>query len=182
MLALLTTACGDGTADGPGAPPEAGPADAGAADAPSFTPAQAAAAIDFRHDHGGTGERYMPETMGSGAAWLDYDDDGHLDLYLVQGGPFPGAPRPSGAAAETEAPPEGSRLLRNRGDGTFEDVTELARATSDGYGMGACVGDVDNDGHADLYLSHLGPDQLLRNRGDGTFEDATAAARIRVDG
>jgi hypothetical protein len=147
---------------------------------PTFREVQDAAGLRFRHRHGGTGNRYMPETMGAGGGWLDYDDDGLLDVYLVQGGHFPGAPVHD-AETDSEFPP-GNRLFRNRGDGTFEDVTAVAHAQSDGYAMGACFADVDNDGHIDIYVTQFGLDVLLRNRGDGTFEHATRTAGIAVDG
>ncbi len=127
-----------------------------------------AAGIRFEHRHGGTGRRYMPETMGSGVAWLDYDGDGLVDLYLVNGAPTPGY----------EGPPPEDALYRNLGDGTFADVVARARAENPGYGMGATVGDVDNDGDEDLLLTNLGDDLLLRNNGDGTFSDATAEAGV----
>ncbi|MHB1562299.1 MAG: CRTAC1 family protein, partial [Isosphaeraceae bacterium] len=105
--------------------------------------------------------------LGGGVGLLDYDGDGRLDIYAVQGGPFP--PQP--------AAPFGDRLFRNRGDGTFEDATDrsgLSRFPG-GYGQGVAVGDVDNDGRPDLFVTRFGSYALYRNRGDGTFEDATAA-------
>lgn len=182
-LLFLSSGCADKPVETKGA--GGSMENSGEAGVPTFSEAQEIAGIDFRHDHGGVGERYMPETMGSGAAWLDFDDDGHFDLFLVQSGPFPGAEPSPGAASTGQASGDqgpGSRLFHNLGDGTFEDVTEASGAISRGYGMGACVGDVDNDGDPDLYLSHYGPDQLLRNLGDGTFEDATEAADIDVPG
>ncbi|MEE8522326.1 MAG: FG-GAP-like repeat-containing protein, partial [Thermoanaerobaculia bacterium] len=143
-----------------------------------FTAAAANAGIRFRHLPGVSEHRHLPETMGAGLAWLDYDGDGWWDLYLVQSGPFP----PDGSAAAA------NRLFRNRGPGadgriTFEDVTERAGAGERSYGQGATAADVDGDGDVDLYLTHVGPDVLLVNRGDGTFEDRTAAAGLDgVDG
>jgi hypothetical protein len=134
-----------------------------------FVEHQAAAGLDFVHVHGGSGKRYMAETMGSGGGFLDYDGDGWLDVYLVQATALPGF--------EPERPLV-NRLYRNRGDGTFEDVTEGSGAGDPGYGMGTCFGDVDNDGDLDIYVSNFGPDVLLRNAGDGTFEDATTSAGI----
>ena len=133
----------------------------------------AALGIHFRHEHGGTSARHLPETMGSGAAWLDYDDDGWLDLYLVQSGPFPPwGDRPASAA---------DRLYRNVG-GRFEEVTAAALPPARGYGQGVAAADVDGDGAVDLYLSNYGADRLLRNGGDGRFLDATAASGLAVDG
>ncbi len=138
-----------------------------------LTPAAEAAGVHFRHNPGVSERRHLPETMGSGLAWLDYDGDGRPDLYLVQSGPFP----PDGSAAAA------NRLLRNRGPDsggkiTFEDVTDRAGAGDRSYGQGVTAADVDGDGDLDLYLTNYGPDVLLENRGDGTFEDRTAAAGL----
>ncbi len=130
------------------------------------------AGVVFQHDRGARGAKHLPETMGAGMAWLDYDRDGHLDLYVVQSGPFP----PDGSAAAT------NRLFRNRGDGTFEDVTARSGAGDRGYGQGVVAADADGDGWTDLYVCNFGPDRLLRNRGDGTFEDRTAAAGLGAGG
>ncbi len=131
-----------------------------------------AAGISFLHDRGDRGEKHYPETMGSGVAWLDYDGDGWSDLYLVQSGTFP----PAGDASAT------NRLFRNRGDGTFEDVTTVSGAGNRGFGQGVAAADVDGDGWTDLYLTNFGPDVLLRNRGDGTFEDVTASSGLGLGG
>ncbi|MEM7584158.1 MAG: CRTAC1 family protein, partial [Acidobacteriota bacterium] len=103
----------------------------------------------------------------SGGGWLDADGDGLLDLYLVQSGPVPGAEEDPVQAGSS------NRLFRNLGDDTFEDVTAASGAGDAGYGMGACFGDVDNDGHVDIYVTNYGPDALLRNRGDGSFESTS---------
>ncbi len=142
--------------------------------APWFVEVQDTSGLDFRHQHGGSGERYMIETMTGGAGLLDFDNDGWLDAYLVQSGPLPGF------ADQTPLP---NQLYRHRGDGiNFEDVTEGSGAGDTGYGIGTCFGDIDNDGWIDIYVTNLGQDTLLRNRGlsDGrvTFEDVTAAAGI----
>lgn len=126
------------------------------------------AGLAFRHRHGGTGRRYMPETMGSGLAWLDYDGDGWVDLYLVNAEPTPGY----------EGPPIADALYRNLGDGSFADVTTRSRAEHPGYGMGAAVADLEGDGDLDLYVSNFGQDALLRNDGDGTFTEVTQASGI----
>jgi enediyne biosynthesis protein E4 len=137
-----------------------------------FTETAAAAGIDFVHRRGESGDKQLPETMGAGVAWLDFDGDGWLDLYAVQSGPFPPAGDPGAA----------NRLFRNRGDGTFEDWTDRAGVGHRGYGQGVLAADLDGDGSTDLYLTDFGPDAFLRNRGDGTFADATAAAGLGAGG
>ena len=114
--------------------------------------------------------KYLLETTGCGVAFLDYDDDGWLDVFLVNGTTLEGFPR----GAEPV-----NHLYRNKGDGTFEDVTKKAGLAESGWGQGACVGDYDNDGHVDLFVSYWGQNHLYRNKGDGTFEDVTARAGLR---
>ncbi len=139
-----------------------------------FTEIAADAGLDFRHVHGGSGERYMAETMGAGGGFLDADGDGRLDVYLVQSGPLPGFRDPT---------PQPNRLYLGSGGGRFRDVTAGSGAGDSGYGMGACFGDVDNDGLTDVYVTNFGPDALLRNQGPTPaggvrFQDVTAAAGI----
>jgi len=124
-----------------------------------FVDATAAAGIAFHHRHGGTGEKYPMETMGSGVVFFDYDADGWLDLYFVNSA-GPGA------------------LYRNKGDGTYADATALAGVADSGYGLGCAAADYDGDGDLDLYITCYGPNILYRNEGDGTFTDATAAAKV----
>src|SRR5690606_39490311 len=107
-----------------------------------------------------------PTANGSGAAVFDYDGDGFLDIYLVTTRNLP-------LDAPTES--RGNRLYRNRGDLTFEDVTDSAGVGHDGFTHGVSVGDFDNDGHPDLFLATLGADVLYRNNGDGTFSDVSTA-------
>ncbi len=128
--------------------------------------------LDFEHANGATGAKHLPETMGAGLAWFDYDLDGRIDLYVVQSGPFP----PDGADAAR------NRLFRNLGGGSFADVTDAAGAGDPGYGQGVVAADVDGDGFVDLYVSNFGPDVLLRNRGDGTFVDDTSRAGLGLSG
>ena len=154
--------------------PAGSPAREGAVDAaPSvrFEEEAVQRGVTFEHVIGDSGERYMQECMGSGVALFDADGDGDLDLYLVNGAPLPGWPA-AGRPVPTNV------LYRNRGDGTFEDVTEKAGVGDRGYGMGVAVGDVDNDGDADLYVLNHGPNVLYLNRGNGTFEDATEKAGV----
>ncbi|MEO2004380.1 MAG: CRTAC1 family protein, partial [Candidatus Poribacteria bacterium] len=127
----------------------------------------AQAGISFTHINGARGGLHIPETMGSGGGFLDYDGDGNLDIYLVNSGSLTG---------ETSAR---SVLYRNTGDGTFIDVTAMAGVeASDRYGMGCAVGDYDNDGDPDLYVTAFGPNLLYRNDGDGSFTDVTASAGV----
>jgi hypothetical protein len=123
--------------------------------------------VRFRHHHGGSGTRYTVETMCGGLATFDYDRDGDLDLFFVDGGELPGY----------EGEPARSRLLRND-EGSFTDVTESSGIMVTTYGMGVATGDADGDGNVDLYVTAFGPNQLFLNRGDGTFEDATAASGL----
>jgi enediyne biosynthesis protein E4 len=128
-----------------------------------------AAKIAFVHASGASPEKRMVETFGSGVAWIDYDGDGFPDLYFVNGAP--------GAA---------NALYRNNKDGTFTDVTRKAGVAGDGagkaaYKTGVAVGDCDNDGRLDLYVTAFGPNILYRNNGDGTFTDVTAAAGVAGD-
>jgi len=131
-----------------------------------FVDVTAQSKIDFVHKSGASPEKHMVETFGSGVAWIDYDNDGFQDLYFVNGAP--------GAA---------NVLYRNNRDGTFKDVTAQARVDGSGAGKGAyktgvAVGDYDNNGYLDLYVTSFGPDILYKNNGDGTFADVTAAAGV----
>ena len=119
--------------------------------------------------------------MGSGVALLDFDRDGLLDIYLVNGAAL-GDPMPGAAQPKKSDPLYWNRLLRNRGNWRFEDVTEQAGVAGSGYGMGVTVGDYDNDGAPDIFITNFGPDTLLRNRGDGTFEDVSRNAGVRGAG
>ncbi|HEX9943738.1 MAG TPA: CRTAC1 family protein [Thermoanaerobaculia bacterium] len=124
--------------------------------------------IDFRHHHGGSGQRYMVETMVGGVVMFDFDGDGDEDLFFVDGGSLPGY----------TGEPARSRLFRNDG-GKFTDWTERSGIKVAGYGVGGAAGDVDNDGDLDLYVTvFAGPNQLFRNSGDGTFTDVTARAGV----
>jgi hypothetical protein len=139
-----------------------------AADRPiPFVDVTAQSGVDFVHVNGSTGELLLPEVIGSGGALLDYDNDGDLDLFAVQGGPL----RPGNDALAPK-----SRLYRNdtvAGRVRFTDVTETSGISVTGYGMGAATGDFNNDGWVDLYVTAMGPNRLLRNNGDGTFADVT---------
>ena len=151
------------------------------ADEAWFTDRAAAAGIDFTHFNGGSGEFYVSEVLGSGAAMLDFDNDGDLDIYLVQGQMLAPGKGPDASALPPQARPLTDRLYRNdlevRADGTrvlrFTDVTEESGLDVRTYGMGVAAADVDNDGWTDLYRTRLGPNQLFRNNRDGTFTDVS---------
>ncbi len=135
-----------------------------------FTDMTAAAGIDFTHVNGATGDKLLPETMGSGAAFFDYDNDGDADLLFVNSTAWP--------FNDSRVPAPTMALYRNRGDGTFEDVTVAAGLDISHYGMGVAVGDIDADGWRDVFVTAVGQNRLLRNRGDGRFEDVTASAGV----
>ena len=133
-----------------------------------FTEATAAAGIRFRHTSGAFGKKYLPETMGAGAAFLDVDNDGWQDILLVQSSSWPGRPKTRSVPA----------LYRNNGNGTFSDITKTAGLAVEMYGLGVAAADYDNDGDTDIYLTALGPNRLFRNAGGGRFEDVTARAGV----
>jgi hypothetical protein len=138
--------------------------------APWFEEIAMRAGVDFVHRSGHESKHYLPEIMGGGAALFDMDNDGFLDLYLVQSGDLV---TQSGA---------GGRLYHNRGDGTFEDVTQQSGALVHDYGMGIAAGDFDNDGYTDLYVTGYGHNVLLKNDGHGRFLDVTARAGVASSG
>ena len=127
------------------------------------------AGIRWKHVDGRSGQKYFMETLGSGAAFFDYDEDGDPDLYFVNSAPLPGY-------VSQEIPT--NCLYENNGDGTFTDVTEKAGVGDTGYGHGCAVGDYDNDGNLDLYVTNYGVNRLYRNNGDGTFREVAEAAGV----
>ena len=134
----------------------------------AFVDVSKMAGLNVRHVNGARGAKLLPETINGGAGWLDYDGDGHLDLYLVQG---------HGDSARAYAPGDtGNRLFRNTGKGRFVDVTDQAGVGDRNYGSALAVGDIDNDGDTDLYVTNFGRNVLYINNGNGTFSDGTAAA------
>jgi hypothetical protein len=134
-----------------------------------FTDVTREAGLTFRHVNGASPDKHLVETMGSGGLFFDFNNDGWLDIFLVDGGSL---------ADPAVARLARHRLYRNRGNATFEDVTGRSGIGQTDYGMGACAGDVDNDGWIDLYVTSFGPDALFRNRGDGTFVDVTGSAGV----
>ncbi|MEO8258944.1 MAG: CRTAC1 family protein [Acidobacteriota bacterium] len=127
------------------------------------------AGLDFRHVNGASAARHLPEIMSGGGLFFDYDNDGWIDLFLVDGGSLTDA----SVAARAR-----HRLYRNRGNGTFEDATARSGIQHTGYGMGACAADYDNDGWPDLYVTNVGPNVLYHNNGGRTFTDATRTAGV----
>ena len=134
-----------------------------------FTDVASEAGIDFVYRNAAGGRFYFVETVGSGCALFDYDEDGDLDIYAVNGAELPGF------TSERELT---NVLYRNNGEGTFTDVSEMAGVGDLGYGMGCAVADYDNDGDPDLYVTNFGPNVLYRNNGDGTFTDVTRWAGV----
>jgi enediyne biosynthesis protein E4 len=137
--------------------------------------------VNFQYQASHTSKKYLLETMGAGVALFDYDNDGRLDLYLVNGAPL-GDPTPKGTIPQKTGPQYWNRLYHQKADGTFEDVTEKAGLQGAGYGMGVAVGDFDNDGYDDLYVTAYGGNKLYHNNGDGTFTDVTEKAGVAASG
>lgn len=125
--------------------------------------------VSFTWISGDSGTFNMPEIIGGGGAMIDYDNDGDLDLYFVQGGYL-------------DTPLEAKNVFMRNDEGTFVDVTNESGTGDTGYGMGVAVGDYDNDGYADMYITNVGRNTLLHNRGDGTFEDVTIDAAVGDEG
>ena len=138
------------------------------------------AGVSFRHDPSKSEAKHLVEAMGAGVAMLDYDGDGLLDLYFVNGADLSTASE-SGAMDKT-APQYWNRLYRNIGGWRFEDVTAHAQVAGRAYGMGVAVADYDGDADQDLFVSNFGPDLLLRNEGDGTFEEVAAESGVEGKG
>jgi hypothetical protein len=178
-LAVLAPGCGrtsrSGTAAAGPALPASPPVAAGPGDL--FEDVTAKSGIDFVHQLASGKLTNIVEAVGAGGVVFDYDGDGLLDVYLVNSGPHAAiSPGPDGT------PRLPNRLYRNRGDGTFEDVTKKAGVEGSGFGVMAAAADYDNDGHIDLFVVNVGRSILYRNRGDGTFEDVTAKAGLGQEG
>jgi hypothetical protein len=137
-----------------------------------FTDVTAQAGIHFKHNSGAFGKKYLPETMGSGVCFLDYDNDGWQDIFLVNSMDWPG--HKSGKSFPA--------LYHNNHDGTFTDVTQQAGLAVESYGLGCAVADYDNDGFEDIYLTTVGSNHLFRNLGNGKFADVTAKAGVADPG
>jgi hypothetical protein len=137
--------------------------------------------VSFQYQSSHTSKKYLIETMGAGVALFDYDNDGRLDIFLVNGTPLDD-PTPKGTIPKKSGPAYWNRLYHQKADGTFEDVTEKAGLQGEGYGMGVAVGDYDNDGFEDLYVTAYGGNKLYHNNGDGTFTDVTDKAGVKGGG
>lgn len=148
---------------------------------PKFIDATSTLGLSFRNMASHTSKKYLIETMGAGVALFDYDNDGRLDIFVVNGAPL-ADPTPKGTIPQKSGPKYWNRLYHQKQDGTFEDVTEKAGLQGVGYGMGVAVGDYDNDGYEDLYVTGYGGNKLYHNNGDGTFTDVTDKAGVGGSG
>jgi hypothetical protein len=146
-----------------------------------FTDATSALGLSFEYVASHTSKKYLIETMGSGVALFDYDNDKRLDIFVVNGAPL-SDPTPKGTVPQKTGLKDWNRLYHQKRDGTFEDVTEKAGLQGTGYGMGVAVGDYDNDGFEDLYVTAYGGNKLYHNNGDGTFADVTQKAGVSGSG
>jgi hypothetical protein len=134
-----------------------------------FRDVTAQAGIHFTHNNGAFGKKWLPETMGPGCAFIDYDNDGYPDILLINGEDFSG---------HTHGGPTTPKLYHNNGNGTFTDVTRKAGLAVPMFGMGVAVGDYDNDGFDDIFITALGQSHLFHNNGNGTFTDVTKIAGL----
>ena len=130
------------------------------------------AGIHFKHNSGAFGQKYLPETMGNGACFLDYDNDGWQDILLINSMDWPGHKAGKSFPA----------LYHNNKDGTFTDVTSQAGLAVEVYGLGCAVADYDNDGFEDIYITTVGNNHLFHNSGNGKFADVTAKAGVSDPG
>jgi hypothetical protein len=146
-----------------------------------FTDVTSSLGVSFHYISSHTEKHYLPETMGAGVALFDYDNDGKLDVFFVNGAPIHD-PTAKGTIPQKAGPSDWNRLYHQKPDGTFEDVTEKAGLQGSGYGMGVAVGDYDNDGYEDLYVTALGGNKLYHNNGDGAFTDVTDKAGVAGSG
>lgn len=147
----------------------------------TFADVTAESGVKYRNRSSRTGEKYLLESMTGGVALFDADSDGWLDIYFVNGAALKPA-MSRGELPVKDGAAFANRLYRNNGDATFTDVTDKAGVAGHGYGMGVAVGDFDNDGFPDLYVTNFGPNILYRNRGDGTFLDVTTKAGVGASG
>jgi len=164
--------------DLPKTPPPAGPQ---AASPVTFTDVTAQTRITFKHAASATSQKYLLETMGAGVAMLDYDNDGRLDLFFTNGAQLKD-PMGKGDVPDKRNPRYWNRLYQQKPDDTFIDITEQAGLKGEGYSMGAAVGDYDNDGYVDLYVTGYGENHLYHNNGNGAFSDVTRKLGVSAGG
>lgn len=153
----------------------------GSAILPTFADVTGKSGVHFHHQASKTSRKYLVESMGAGVAMFDYNNDGLLDLFFVNGAAIRD-PMPAAAVPDKSDPRYWNRLYRNNGDGTFTDVTEAAGLQGRGYGMGVATGDFNNDGNVDLLVTTSNGNILYHNNGDGTFTDVTAKAGVAGSG
>src|SRR5260370_29925405 len=146
-----------------------------------FTEVASTLGMSFEYVASHTSRKYLIETMGSGVALFDYDNDGRLDIFVVNGAPL-SDPTPKGTIPQKTGTEYWNRLYHQKPDGTFEDVTARGGLQGAGYGMGVAVGDYDNDGFEDLYVTAYGGNRLYHNNGNGTFTDVTLTAGVGGSG
>jgi hypothetical protein len=146
-----------------------------------FVDVTSGAGIQFQHVAPHTSRKYLIETMGSGVALFDCDNDSRLDIFAVNGAPFPD-PTPKGFVPQKTGPEHWNRMYRQKADGSFEDVTAKAGLQGVGYDMGVAVADYDNDGYEDIYVTGYGGNHLYHNNGNCTFSDVTATAGVGGSG
>jgi enediyne biosynthesis protein E4 len=147
----------------------------------NFVDITAHSGVAFQHVASHTSKKYLPETMGAGVALFDYDNDGRLDIFFVNGATLQD-PTPKGLVPRKSGSKEWNRLYHQKPDGTFEDVTVKAGLQGTGYGMGVAAGDFDNDGNEDLFVTAYGGNKLYHNNGNGTFSDVTEEAGVGGSG
>jgi hypothetical protein len=157
------------------------PSDASIPAPAKFSDVTSALGVNFQYLASHTSKKYLLETMGSGVALFDYDNDGRLDIFLINAAPLTDS-MPTDAIPQKTEPAYWNRLYHQKSDGTFEDVTEKAGLQGVGYGMGVAVGDYDNDGYEDLYVTAYGGNRLYHNNGNGTFSDVTEKAGVGASG
>lgn len=172
IFILLVAVCADGAHP---------PSQSDAATPGLFRDVTSALGVHFQNRSTHTSKKYLIETMGAGVALFDYDNDGRLDIFLVNEAPITD-PTPKGTIPRKTGPEYWDRLYHQKPDGTFEDVTEKAGLQGVGYDMGVAAGDYDNDGYEDLYVTSFGGNKLYHNNGDGTFTDVTEKAGVGGSG